>query len=215
MKELVFIEPNKIDSIPFTTSKVIAEFSKVEHRKIKNVINKHKNKIDMFGLSTSYEAESTGGRPEIIYKLNEQQATFIITLLKNTDVVVDFKHRLVEEFYRMKKELMKRNLYREQLKPVRRELTDVIKDHYPNDKYAYSRFTDLSYMAVTGKISRVIRKERGANRKDNAVDYMTADELDQVTKKNYQIAMLIDLGMGYYQIKDILLNGQTHFVTGA
>jgi phage regulator Rha-like protein len=36
------------------------------------------------------------------YYLDEQQATFLITLLKNSEVVVKFKKSLVKEFYRMK-----------------------------------------------------------------------------------------------------------------
>ena len=34
MKDIVFLEPNKIDSEPFTTSKIIAEMTGIEHRKL-------------------------------------------------------------------------------------------------------------------------------------------------------------------------------------
>lgn len=80
MKKLVFIEPDKIDAVPFTTSQVISDFSQVGHKKIKEALAKNKTAIESFGLLAPYETESTGGRPEVIYKLSEQQATFLMTL---------------------------------------------------------------------------------------------------------------------------------------
>lgn len=71
MNSLVFLDPNKIDSVPFTTSRVIAEMTGIEHRKIKVAIRKHQKDIESFGLSASYQAESSGGRPEEIVKLIE------------------------------------------------------------------------------------------------------------------------------------------------
>ena len=47
------------------------------------------------------------GRPTVIAELNEQQATFLVTLLKNNDVVLDFKAELVDQFYKMR-ELIRR-----------------------------------------------------------------------------------------------------------
>ena len=42
MTDLVFLEPNKLGSEPFTTSKVIAEFAGIGHKKLKSAIVKHK-----------------------------------------------------------------------------------------------------------------------------------------------------------------------------
>ena len=86
----------------FTDSKVIADGTNVTHRKIKAVIRTHVNDLAEFGeLSAPYQAESTGGRPEY-YRLNEQQATFLITLLKNTPTVTAFKKELVRQFFSMR-----------------------------------------------------------------------------------------------------------------
>ena len=43
-----------------------------------------------------------GGRPTKVANLNEQQATFLITLLRNNNVVPDFKAELVERFFKMR-----------------------------------------------------------------------------------------------------------------
>lgn len=206
MNDLVFLEPNKIDAVPFTTSKVISEFSGVEHRKLKVAIRKYESEIKGFGLLALYGAESTGGRPEEIYMLNEPQATFLMTLLKNTPTVVRFKTELVKQFYLMRAELQKRQMLREQLKPIRRELTDVIKDKPEAGKWAYKLYTDLAYKTATGRNAAQLRKDRGAAKKATAIDYMSSGELAAISKLQSQIGVLLEMGMDYQQVKMLLLN---------
>lgn len=208
MNNLVFLEPNSIKAIPFTTSKVIAEFTGVEHRKLKVSINKNKSALETFGLLASYGAESTGGRPEEITSLNEQQATLLVTFLKNTPVVVAFKTELVKQFYQMRSELQKRQIGKLELKPTRRTLTDEIQDNPSHGKWDYKLFTDLAYKMVTGKIAVQLRKDRGASKTAVALDYMTADEIALVEKFVYKIAVLYEMGLDYHQIKAMLLNRQ-------
>ncbi|MCL2815812.1 MAG: hypothetical protein FWD23_14550, partial [Oscillospiraceae bacterium] len=70
--------------------------------------------------------------------------------------------------------------------------------------WAYKQYTDLAYKAVTGKIARKLREERGADKKASAIDYMTADEIQRIARKQSQIAVLRDMGMEYEQIKSML-----------
>jgi len=207
---LVFLEPNKIDAIPFTTSDVIAEFAGVSYRSVQKLIQVHEDDLKDFGLvrfEIAAGSHASGTKYSKIYHLNEEQSTLLITYLKNTPPVRAFKKALVHEFYRMKTELLNRQVLRRELKPIRRELTDVIQDDPNVNKWSYKLYTDLAYKAVIGKNAAQIRKERGAKPKAVAVDYMTSAELAQITKKTYQIAALIELGMDYYQIKDVILKG--------
>lgn len=117
----------------FTTSKVIADGTGISHKKLKLTINKYKSAIETFGLLVSYKTESTGGRPEEIILLTEPQATFLITLLKNTDKVVMFKAELVRQFFEMRKFIMERHTAewvesRKQSKLNRKAQTDAIKE---------------------------------------------------------------------------------------
>ena len=205
MNNLVFLEPNKIDSEPFTTSKVVAEVTCVSHRYIKKQISQRENELKQFGLLVAHATESTGGRPEEITRLNEQQATVLITFLKNTPVVIAFKVELVKQFFAMRAELNRRHIGRAQLKPIRRELTDVIKQ-VDSSPWAYKKYTDLAYMTVMGKTAKKLREERSAPPKAKAVDYMTADELHSVTEMQYRIAVLLETGMDYATIKSALFN---------
>lgn len=92
MNDLVYLAPNTKE--PFTTSEVIAECAEVKHHAIQQLIQKHKSDFRSFGL-IAFEmrkppAGSKGGRPETIYRLNEQQATLLMTYLRNTPVVREF-----------------------------------------------------------------------------------------------------------------------------
>ena len=61
-------------------------------------------KIRALGKVRFTDLKSTnhlGGRPTTVALLNEQQATFLITLLRNNDIVLDFKSELVDRFWKM------------------------------------------------------------------------------------------------------------------
>lgn len=207
MKDVVFLSPNKIDSEPFTTSDVIAEFAGVNHHAIQQMISKYEKDLCEFG-KVAFEMrplpESRTKQSILVYHLNEQQATLLMTYLKNTERVRAFKKELVRQFYAMRQELLKRQTGRAELKPIRRELTDVIKEREPDDKWAYKKYTDLAYKSVVGKNSAQIRKERKAPKKANAIDYMKSDEIEAITKRQNQIAVLLEMGMDYTQVKSIV-----------
>lgn len=207
MSTLVFLEPNKIDAEPFTTSDVVAEFAGVQHHAIQQIISKYESDFKEFG-TVAFEMRvcqhRTGATTQKIYHLNEEQATLLITYLKNTETVRAFKKELVRQFCAMRAELMKRQMYRQELKPIRRELTDVIKE-VDDGRWSYKKYTDLAYKSSVGKNAAQLRKERNAPKKAVAVDYMTSDEIAAVSKRQSQIAVLLELGMDYGQVKAVVL----------
>ena len=208
MDNIVFLEPNKIDSEPFTTSDVIAEFAGVNHHAIQQMISKYEKDLCEFG-KVAFEMrplpESRTKQSILVYHLNEQQATFLMTYLKNTERVRAFKKELVRQFYTMRQEILKRQTGRAELKPIRRELTDVIKEQEPDDQWAYKKYTDLAYKSSIGKNAAQLRRERDAPKKAKAVDYLTSDEIAAVAKRQNQIAVLLEMGMDYTQIKSVVL----------
>ncbi len=211
MNDLVFLDPNRLDAIPFTTSKVISEVVGIEHRKIKVAIRKHKEAIETFGILAPYEADIQDrrrGQPEVIYKLNEEQATFLMTLLKNTPTVVAFKKELVRQFYAMRRELVSRQVNRAKMLPTRRDLTDAIRDCIPESPHKvmwYKHYTDLAYRAAFGMSAAQLRKTRNAPKGSVAADYLTAEEMDNVVRITKQIGVLVEMRMDYQQIKRMLL----------
>lgn len=152
-------------------------------------------------------------RPEKLYHLNEQQATLLITYLKNTEPVRKFKKALVRGFFKARQELARREAQRAVKVPVRRSLTDAIRDSGEAERmkgYAYNSYTNLIYKTVTGKNAVMLRKSRGAERGADVVGLLTADELAEVTKREAQVCTLLDCGMQYEAIREILQGGVTH-----
>jgi phage regulator Rha-like protein len=208
VNDLVFLEPNKIDAVPFTTSKVIAASTNNKHKSITQRIQQYQKDIEEFGKVCFRNEPLPSGQTGVYYELNEQQAYFLLTLLRNNSVVVAFKKELVKAFFLMRAELQKRQLCRAELKPIRRELTDVIKSIPEHSEWAYKQYTDLAYKTVLGKNAAQLRKERGAEKKAKAIDYMMSSEIEAVAKLQNQIGVLLEMGMDYYQIKSLLLNRQ-------
>lgn len=155
MKELVFVESKGQE--PFTTSEIIANCTGINHRRVKDAIRKNKEALKSFGLLGAYQTESTGGRPQEIFKLNEQQATFLITLLKNTPSVLEFKKELVRQFYAMRSLLMEKKTpvwqdTRQLAKEIRKRETDTIKAfvNYAKEQgsqHAQRYYTNFSKLA--------------------------------------------------------------------
>lgn len=208
MNDLVFLDPNRLDAVPFTTSKVVAEMAGMNHRRVKDAIRKHESTFLEFGLLGAYETESSGGRPEEIVKLNEEQATFLMTLLKNTPTVVAFKKELVRQFYAMRSELVRRQVNRAKMLPSRRDLTDAIRDCIPESPHKgmwYKHYTDLAYRAAFGMSAAQLRKARNAPKGSVAADYLTSEEMESVERITKQVGVLVEMRLDYQQIKRMLL----------
>lgn len=128
--------PQRATGEPYTTSEIIAAGAEVQHHAVQQLISIYRQDFEEFGV-IAFEmrkppAGSKGGRPEIIYHLNEQQATLLMTYLKNTEVVRAFKKELVRQFYAMRSLLLERASpiwqdARSLGKEIRRQETEAIK----------------------------------------------------------------------------------------
>ena len=111
MPDLVFINPKGKDMEPYTTSDIVAEMTGNSYRSVQRIIETQIKRLETFGVMrfeiTLPPKGSKGGRPKKIYHLNEPQATLLMTFLKNTDLVADFKMELVRQFYAMREYIKK------------------------------------------------------------------------------------------------------------
>lgn len=209
MNDLVFLTPNTEE--PFTTSEVISECAGVQHHTVTRMIQQHESDFREFGLlrfqiDAVNNPGARGTKYTKTYRLNEQQATLLLTFLRNTSTVIAFKKELVRQFYAMREELMNVRAVRAARKPIRIEMTDAIKSlpDSPHKQLKYGQYTDLAYRAAIGKSARQIRAERGADKNANASDYMTSDELQAISAMENRVSVLLQVGMGYQQIKELL-----------
>lgn len=210
------LAPQRANGEPYTTSQIIAEGTGMSHRRVRDAIRKYQAELEVFGRVGAYQTalETKGGIQNVPgYILNEQQATFLLTLLKNTPVVVTFKKELVRQFYAMRDELVQRRELRAVGKPIRRSLTDALRDSGEVERmkgHAYGTYTNLAYKLATGRTARQLRQERGADKSAKAGDILTAAELETYQRKEAAIAVLLDAGLCYDTIKAALAGEGAH-----
>lgn len=211
MNKLVFLDPDDIKEIPFTTSRVIAEHGKVQHHTVTRLIQTYQSDLEEFGR-VRFEIDTLhtkGGLQETkTYHLNEEQATLLITYMKNTLPVRKFKKDLVKQFYIMQKELEKRRVTREIGKRAREVLTNAIQTlpDSPHKDMKYKQYTDLIYKIVFGRNAKQLREEYGITKKDNLRDRFSYQDNENIARLERQVGSMLELGYDYYTIKDALMN---------
>lgn len=197
MYELVEVRRSDV----FTTSKIIAEGTNNQHESIVAIIRKYENDILDFG-KIDYSDLKSGkrGQPERVYYLNEEQATFIITLLRNSKVVVKFKKELVRQFYQMRRFLIEKQSKawaetRKNNKQNRLKETDVIKLLTEYAEKQGSTHPNKLYVVYTKLANTVISCKR------DEADVMQLNNLTLVENIILQ-TIRIDMSMGMHY-KDI------------
>lgn len=152
MNELVYIRKNDV----FTDTLVIAEGTGNEHRAVAVLIKRYKKQFAEIGkiCFKHLKCRKYQGRPMKVYQLNEPQASFLITLLKNSEAVVAFKLELVKQFYAMRKLLLEKQTQRWQEtrkigKMIRSIEADYIKALAAYAEAQGSKNPRMLYMAYT------------------------------------------------------------------
>ncbi|EPT83014.1 TPA: Rha family transcriptional regulator [Streptococcus agalactiae] len=200
---LVYLDGKKE---PYTTQDIIAEHAEIDNISVRKLIDKHREDLEAFGV-LSFEIHkphkgSLGGRPRKIYRLNEQQATLLVTYLDNTNPVRVFKQNLVKAFFGMREELTQIRLQRSLEAPKRKTLNEAIKTWEHAPKMAYPTVYNLLLKAVTGKNSKQLKATRGCY---SGIDCLNSIELAQYTALEDMAIALINLNFTYQDIKTMAL----------
>ncbi|ECR3517444.1 phage regulatory protein [Campylobacter coli] len=104
-----------------TDQNKISTISKVDINSIQRLIRNYKQDLECFG-ELGFELQKIAKTNKKIYFLNEQQATLLLTYMKNSESVRNAKKVLVFAFYQMKEKL--RSLEQEQEKARFKTLSD-------------------------------------------------------------------------------------------
>jgi phage regulator Rha-like protein len=81
------------------------------HASVIKLVRRHSESLERFGrvrFKIRPFATRGGNQSREVALLNEHQATLLIAMMRNSPRVIDFKVRLVEEFFRMRDELQVR-----------------------------------------------------------------------------------------------------------
>lgn len=193
MYELVELKGNDV----FTNSKVIAEGTNVKHHAVQQIISKYESDFLEFG-QVAFEMRpvrySKGTNEEKIYLLNEEQATLLMTYMRNSEITRKFKKELVRQFYAMRRFLLEKqsklwNDTRLANKENRLKETDVIKMLVDYAKEQGSTHSDKLYLTYTKLAKSVICGNR---------DSVSVTDLNNLTLVESIIlqTIRIDMSMG-------------------
>jgi phage antirepressor YoqD-like protein len=85
-----------------TSTLVIAYGTDNDHASVFKLVKNYQSDLEEFGI-LGFEIQKSGnaGRPLEYALLNEQQATLIMTYMRNSDIVRTFKKQLVKAFYEL------------------------------------------------------------------------------------------------------------------
>ena len=200
--ELVYMDGKKD---PYTLSSIIAECTNLQHHTITKTIRKYQTRFEQFG-KVGFKIQATdSGQSTKDYILNEQQATLLVTFLKNTEQVANFKTNLVKAFFEMREELSKFRLQRALEKPKRKTLHDSI-ETWPNaPKHAHSTMNNLLLKAATDMNAKQLMASRGGT---NGIDSLTSEELEQYQSFEDMAIAMIELKMSYQEIKTMMFRSK-------
>ena len=163
--------------IPYTDSIAIANGAKIEHRAVIQLIKTHLEDLQDFGRVTfqMLPFETKGGIQQIkMCRLNKDQATFLITLMKNTQPVISFKKELVRQFYQMEQ-------FIQTLVSTRKDyplLTENVKLLHESPKpYHFSNECDMINRLVVGMTAKQFRKANGIPKGESIRPYLTDEQI--------------------------------------
>ena len=88
-----------------TTSLIVAEGTQTQHKNVLELVRNNLTDFEEFGrvaFETRPFATAGGTQHRDVAILNEQQAALLMTYMRNTDIVRDFKKRLVRAFFELR-----------------------------------------------------------------------------------------------------------------
>lgn len=192
---------------PYTTSEIIAECAEVQHHTITRLIREHKVDFEALGiLGFEIHKLDTRGQPKKTYILNEQQATLLITYLKNTEPVREFKKNLVKAFFELRKEVAEFRYQRALEKPKRKTLHDSIETWEQAPKHAHPTVNNLLLKGASGLNKKQLMAQRGGH---NGIDSLTSTELVRYQALEDMAIAMINLSMSYQDIKNMVFRQKT------
>lgn len=186
---------------PYTLSSIVAECTNLQHHTITKTIRKHQARFEQFGKVGFKIQAMESGQDTKDYILNEQQATLLVTFLKNTEQVANFKTNLVKAFFELRNEVAEFRYQRAIEKTKRKELVKAISDWESAPKHAHSTVTNLLLKAVTGFNAKQLRALRG---EEIALNSLYSGELKEYQALENMVIAMIQLGFDYQDIKTMV-----------
>lgn len=188
MNALVSLNGNEA----FTDSMIIAEGTGNDHHAVQQLISTYEDDFRDFGKLAFEMRPMLSGQKSKIYLLSEEQATFLISLMKNNKTVVAFKKELVRQFYDMRRFILERQSEEWQITRkygiiTRKSETDTLKVLVEYAMEQGSKHADKLYTVYSKLANKVI----GIKNRDNA----TVEQLNNLSLAENIIIHCIRVGI--------------------
>ncbi|HEF7937161.1 TPA: phage regulatory protein [Campylobacter jejuni] len=162
-----------------TDQNKISTISKVDINSIQRLIRNYKQDLECFG-ELGFELQKIAKTNKKIYFLNEQQATLLLTYMKNSESVRNAKKVLVFAFYQMKEKL--RSLEQEQEKARFKTLSDE-----------NLRLNSLNHHQKIGYKSQLAQQKEKYENKIKALQYDLENKKELSFKRKLSKEELLEL----------------------
>ncbi|ELL3611990.1 phage regulatory protein [Campylobacter jejuni] len=162
-----------------TDQNKISTISKVDINSIQRLIRNYKQDLECFG-ELGFELQKIAKTNKKIYYLNEQQATLLLTYMKNSESVRNAKKVLVFAFYQMKEKL--RSLEQKQEKARFKSLSDE-----------NQRLNSLNHHQKIGYKSQLAQQKEKYENKIKALQYDLEHKKELSFKRKLSQKELLEL----------------------
>ncbi|ECT4084382.1 TPA: phage regulatory protein [Campylobacter jejuni] len=180
-----------------TDQNKISTISKVDINSIQKLIRNYKQDLECFG-ELGFELQKIAKTNKKIYFLNEQQATLLLTYMKNSESVRNAKKVLVFAFYQMKEKL--RSLEQEQEKARFKSLSDE-----------NQRLNSLNHHQKIGYKSQLKQQKEHYENKIKALQYDLEKKKELILKRKLGNEELLELRKILARDYDILCMKEWEF----
>ena len=172
---LVLLQNNQL----VTTSEIIAQSIEVQHKNTLALIQRYTCELEQLGLlafQTRVKRADNKGEKTTFALLNEQQATFLISLSRNTPKVVEFKLALTKAFFEAREALNKSKV---ENKIEHQSYLKIFKDfclqhNYSSEEikmfdYLREQALKQGYAIACAKLKERVKQETGRVLKDDEI----------------------------------------------
>lgn len=210
---LVEITGRKNEEKLTTTSLMVAEKFEKNHKDVLESIRNLVAENSAAKLFTESEYLNRGKKYPMF--IMDKDGFSLLAMGFTGEKALKWKLDYIKAFNIMEKEL--RRIYderkqweieREKGKLIRHVLTDTIKMKVadsPNKRFMYPNYTKLIYKTIFDKPFKELQAEYGVKPKESLRDYLSSEELKQVESMEMLVSSLINVGWGYDQIKNFIL----------
>jgi phage regulator Rha-like protein len=189
----------------FSATLAVASGCEIAHQSALKLVRKYRSEFEELGFLgfQIQEKRGTQGAPTEYAELNEDQATFLITLFRNTPIVLRFKLRLVQAFRQALNEI--KRLYadppRRDLAAEKRAAHNPMMDALVECRELLGKVTATHHFANENRLCNgiVTGDFKGANEKA-----LTNEELALLAKIRRRNESMLHVGFEYAERKKLL-----------